>query len=412
MKRILVACIMAVSMFIVSCGLTQSGGTKKILSMEDEYFFRNAEGLPLGDVDSGCPYKVNYRTGVITPVCVDPLCGHDQDSGCAFFNAAQCVPSENMMFFIRGEMSVDANTGESSGRVSLCAYDMLNGVTKELGTFEETLSIIAAAENRVYFSRLIPDSDKTASYHFYFADGVSGKIREMPMKGEYNSDNTDSSKFPEIFAADGKKLYWYGAAEGGMEFWTTDLNGKKRSELDLHIPQAMNGQFSDGYSYYKIKSEQSVKADDVYKRLLSGNINELWRVRLDGGEPEKLADDVAQFIVSGGKIYYTKAEKAPETITVHGDTYYDLIGGKIYRMNIDGSDAELIADTDYDFAYLYGVFGGTLDAGEDTYIAMLFSELTKSDFYNDGYDYIVSPDTLIFEVSGKNFLKCEMPDGR
>ena len=403
MKRALIACMTVVFMLIVSCG-----GGGKTLSMRDEYFFRNAEGLPLGEVDTGCPYKVNYRTGAVTPVCVDPLCGHD-DGGCPFYEAEQCVPSGNTMFFIRGEMSVDKNTGERSGKVALCAYDMLNGDTKEIGAFEDTLSIIAAAEGRVYFYSLIPDSDGArAKYHFYYADG--GKIREMPMKDEYSSDDAGSADLPEIFAVDGGKIYWYGAAEEGMAFWSTDLDGKDRRELDITVPQAMNGQFSDGYSYYTINNPPELK--DTYGRLLSQNTNELWRVRIDGGEPEKLSDNIAQFIVSGGKIYYTVAEKEPETIMVHGDTYYDLCGGKIYRMNTDGSGAELIADTEYDFAYLYGTFGGAFSDGENTYIALMFSELREDDFYGDGYDYNISPDTLIFDVSGNRFIRGGMPDGR
>ena len=403
MKRALIACMTVVFMLIVSCG-----GGGKTLSMRDEYFFRNAEGLPLGEVDTGCPYKVNYRTGTVTPVCVDPLCGHD-DGGCPFYEAEQCAPSGNTMFFIRVEMSVDKNTGERSGKVALYSYDMLNGGTKELGTFEDAISIIAAEEGRAYFYRLIPDSDGArAKYHFYYADG--GKIREMPMKDEYSSDDAGSADLPEIFAVDGGKIYWYGAAEDGMAFWSTDLDGKDRRELDIIVPQAMNGQFSDGYSYYTIKRPS--EANDAYGRLLSQNTNELWRVGIDGGEPEKLSDNIAQFIVSGGKIYYTVAEKEPETIMVHGDTYYDLCGGKIYRMNTDGSGAELIADTEYDFAYLYGTFGGAFSDGENTYIALMFSELRKDDFYGDGYDYNISPDTLIFDVSGNRFIRGGMPDGR
>lgn len=403
MKRALIACMTVVFMLIVSCG-----GGGKTLSMRDEYFFRNAEGLPLGEVDTGCPYKVNYRTGTVTPVCVDPLCGHD-DGGCPFYEAEQCVPSGNTMFFICGEMSVDKNTGERSGKVALCAYDMLNGDTKEIGAFEDALSIIAAAEGRAYFYRLIPDSDGArAKYHFYYADG--GKIREMPMKDEYSSDDAGSADLPEIFAVDGGKIYWYGAAEDGMAFWSTDLDGKDRRELDIIVPQAMNGHFSDGYSYYTINDPPELK--DTYGRLLSQNTNELWRVGIDGGEPEKLSDNIACFIVSGGKIYYTVAEKEPETIMVHGDTYYDLCGGKIYRMNTDGSGAELIAETEYDFAYLYGVFGGVLDDGEETYIALMFSGFIENDYYEEGYDYNVSPDTLIYEVSGGRTVKCVMPDRR
>ena len=403
MKRALIACMTVVFMLIVSCG---SGG--KTLSMRDEYFFRNAEGLPLGEVDTGCPYKVNYRTGTVTPVCVDPLCGHD-DGGCPFYEAEQCAPSGNTMFFIRGEMSVDKNTGERSGKVALCAYDMLNGDTKEIGAFEDALSIIAAAEGRVYFYRLIPDGDGArAKYHFYYADG--GKIREMPMKDEYSSDDAGSADLPEIFAVDGGKIYWYGAVEDGMAFWSTDLDGKDRCELDITVPQAMNGHFSDGYSYYTINNPPELK--DTYGRLLAQNTNELWRVGIHGGEPEKLSDNIACFIVSGGKIYYTVAEKEPETIMVHGDTYYDLCGGKIYRMNTDGSGAELIADTEYDFAYLYGVFGGVLDDGEETYIALMFSGFIENDYYKEGYDYNVSPDTLIYEVSGGRTVKCVMPDRR
>ena len=402
MKRVLILCMTVVFMLTVSCG------NRKTLSVRDEYFFRNAEGLPLGEVDTGCPYKVNYRTGAVTPVCVDPLCGHE-DGGCPFYEAEQCVPSGNTMFFIRGEMSVDKNTGERSGKVALCAYDMLNGVTKEIGAFEDALSIIAAAEGRVYFYRLIPDSDGArVKYHFYYADG--GKIREMPMKDEYSSDDAGSADLPEIFAVDGERIYWYGAAEDGMAFWTTDLDGKDRRELDITVPQAMNGRFSDGYSYYTINNPPELK--DTYGRLLSQNSNELWRVRIDGGEPEKLSDNIAQFIVSGGKIYYTVAEKEQETIMVHGDTYYDLCGGKIYRMNTDGSGAELIAETEYDFAYLYGVFGGVLDDGEETYIALMFSGFIENDYYEEGYDYNVSPDTLIYEVSGGRTVKCVMPDRR
>ena len=68
-------------------------------------------------------------------------------------------------------------------------------------------------------------------------------------------------------------------------------------------------------------------------------------------------------------------------------------------MNTDGSGAELIADTEFDFAYLYGVFGGALYDGENTYIALMFSELREDDFYGDGYDYNISPDTLIYSTS-------------
>ena len=404
MKRALILCMTVVFMLTVSCG-----GGRKTLSMRDEYFFRNAEGLPLGDVDNGCPYKVNYRTGAVTPVCVDPLCGHDEDSGCPFYEAEQCVPSGNTMFFIRGEMSVDQNTGERSGKVTLCAYDMLNGGTKELGAFEDSVSIIAAAEGRAYFYRLVPDDDGvSAKYHFYYADG--GKIREMPMKDEYYSDDTGSSDLPEIFAVDGERIYWYVAAEDGMAFWSTDFDGKDRRKLDITVPQAMNGQFSDGYSYYMVKRPS--EANDAYGRLLSQNSNELWRVRTHGGEPEKLSDNIAQFIVSGGKIYYTVAEKEPETIMIHGDAYYDLCGGKIYSMNADGSGVELIAGTEYDFAYLYGTFGGALYDGENTYIALMFSGLREDDFYADGYDYNISPDTLIYDVSGNRFIRGRMPDGR
>ena len=404
MKRALILCMTVVFMLTVSCG-----GGRKTLSMRDEYFFRNAEGLPLGDVDNGCPYKVNYRTGAVTPVCVDPLCGHDEDSGCPFYEAEQCVPSGNTMFFIRGEMSVDQNTGERSGKVTLCAYDMLNGGTKELGAFEDSVSIIAAAEGRAYFYRLVPDDDGvSAKYHFYYADG--GKIREMPMKDEYCSDDTGSYDLPVIFAVDGERIYWYVAAEDGMAFWSTDFDGKDRRELDITVPQAMNGQFSDGYSYYMVKRPS--EANDAYGRLLSQNSNELWRVRTHGGEPEKLSDNIAQFIVSGGKIYYTVAEKEPETIMIHGDAYYDLCGGKIYSMNADGSGVELIAGTEYDFAYLYGTFGGALYDGENTYIALMFSGLREDDFYADGYDYNISPDTLIYDVSGNRFIRGRMPDGR
>ena len=404
MKRALILCMTVVFMLTVSCG-----GGRKTLSMRDEYFFRNAEGLPLGDVDNGCPYKVNYRTGAVTPVCVDPLCGHDEDSGCPFYEAEQCVPSGNTMFFIRGEMSVEQNTGERSGKVTLCAYDMLNGGTKELGAFEDSVSIIAAAEGRAYFYRLVPDDDGvSAKYHFYYADG--GKIREMPMKDEYCSDDTGSYDLPVIFAVDGERIYWYVAAEDGMAFWSTDFDGKDRRELDITVPQAMNGQFSDGYSYYMVKRPS--EANDAYGRLLSQNSNELWRVRTHGGEPEKLSDNIAQFIVSGGKIYYTVAEKEPETIMIHGDAYYDLCGGKIYSMNADGSGVELIAGTEYDFAYLYGTFGGALYDGENTYIALMFSGLREDDFYADGYDYNISPDTLIYDVSGNRFIRGRMPDGR
>lgn len=52
MKRALIACMTVVFMLIVSCG-----GGGKTLSMRDEYFFRNAEGLPLGEVDTGCLIK-------------------------------------------------------------------------------------------------------------------------------------------------------------------------------------------------------------------------------------------------------------------------------------------------------------------------------------------------------------------
>ena len=92
----------------------------------------------------------------------------------------------------------------------------------------------------------------------------------------------------------------------------------------------------------------------------------------------------------------TVTESEPREIKWNNEVYYDLYGGKIYRMNLDGSDAKLLCTLDcIDLSVaLFTPFLG-YHAGN---LALAFMDKVENSSYESGYAYNTSPDVILLHT--------------
>ena len=108
-------CIILTAIFLFTA-CTSSVGQEN--SNHEKFIYRMADGTSLDwNTSIGVPVKVNLVSGKTTPVCIDPLCMHD-DADCPFYECFGCVADGTVIFFRRGWIS--RNEGGFEGSEKLC----------------------------------------------------------------------------------------------------------------------------------------------------------------------------------------------------------------------------------------------------------------------------------------------------
>lgn len=213
MKRIIFTILLSFALF-TAC----SDSSVSEITMQDTYFFRTSHGSKLSDVlISGTLLKINPVTSVATPICTDPLCDHNNED-CPLFGVRSMKISGNMLFLTKGYTSVNAETGEHGGSISLCVYDMQKGTLKELGVYVNDIMFIGAANNYCYFAEAgysETDGGAVTDYSIYRADGKSGKIIRLPLDKEYQTvgGGMNTGDCPNIYDIENDKIYWSAVSE-------------------------------------------------------------------------------------------------------------------------------------------------------------------------------------------------------
>lgn len=380
------ALITAIVMLILLCGCSDGEG----MTMSDICVFHQRS--------DGVPVKTLPKSGVTSTVCVDPLCTHGEECplyGCVFPDGSTAITVGNYYCFAR----------ESRGETSLLAYDMTSGEVRELTRGEDSLLLMYGYERYLYYSaarRGESGGEVVNSYEIFRADIGSGKIISIQSNGGYSSENRVSTEdFPSIYAIDSGRIFWYTPAERGYIFYTTDLPGKDRRGLDIDNPRIMNGAYHDGWAYYTIFNNTGSfsDCDSDLERLRFMNEKTLRRCNVATGEDELVLDNLAEYIVTDGGVYFTVCESEPREIKLGKDTYYDLFAGKIYRMKTDGSEPELFCSLGQIDLSVHGrLFLGC--AGSR--LALAFRDEIKNDYYDSGFEYNISPDIIIVDgISGE-----------
>ena len=382
-----------------------AGKTKPQTQMTDLYFFRTSNGrnLKFGGF-AGVPIKINPSTKSVSLVCVDPLCGDDYYK-CPLYGCENLYAVGNYLFYTTGYISVDSETSERFGSVKFCVYDMINGSSRQLAEYYDSFMFAGGTQDYLYYyiaKYRETESVSRVDYILYRAEAKNGKIIEMPMHSEYSTESgyIDANDYPTIYTVDNNKIYWYAIEPKNKTifFYTTDLDGKNKKNLNFGgNPRVMNGIYNNGYAYYTVDDfiyEEHIKFANNYERWRVLFDLKLYKIPINGGKTQLIAEHIINFAPLGDKIYYTLIEDNPELIEYNGEKNWNWSGGKLYVMNSNGTDKRLLCETGYNLDGFMNLTEAKTINGVD-YIIFAFWDIVENSYYTSGYEYNYSQNTLL-----------------
>lgn len=370
-----------------------------------KYIYRMADGSSLDwDTAMGMPIKINLVSGKTTPVCIDPLCMHD-DADCPFYECFGCVADGTVIFFRRGWIS--RNEGGFEGSEKLCTYNAATGEVRVLKEYTDSIVNARIHENVLYYYTAEFSSENDTwicTYQLHMADGVSGKITDLPLENEYTTEGgfTSNSDYPNILSIDDAHIYWmeYSGISEAVYYQTDRMAQNKQMLVGTHTA---GGIYHGGYAYSVTGISELI--DPNAGRIPENMVNTyaLHRTSLADQTKETIAEGLAtpNFIITDRYIFTL------EGLSAESNGSQELLHGcRVSRMNHDGSNLTVIAETnEYDF--MYGEFSTNeilLDCYEDeetTYLALAFCMPDE-----DG-GLKKSPDTLILDTATAEFSVSE-----
>lgn len=403
MKKTILSFIFILVISLFSCSKSNDMET----NATDLYFFRTSQGYDVPDLSIfGVILKINPVTSNTAPVCIDPLCTHDNDD-CPLYNISGAIISGNTLFFTKiFKDSIDI------WRIKKCvlyAYDMQNGSIKTLETYTDIVIFLGAKDNYCYYIRT--ECEETESgliykYLFCKADGKSGKIIELPLDKNYEtSGGINNRDYPNIYAIENDRIFWCYSDGKVFEIYTTNLDGKNKEILNIDVNtrefDVLNGTYNNGFLYCAAVSqpEQNPLGDRMenYRTALQ---RELYRVSVADNSITSLCEKVGGYVLSGNRIYYVICEDTPEIVgTFNGREEWNWFGSKVYSMAFDGSDKKIECDlAGYNIDAMSGKspFVGVVTVGETDYFALSFRDYLE-DAYSSKYDR--SPDIIIINTA-------------
>ena len=452
MKKIILFVLIILSLLaIVSCKdykndketNPNNNTAKEEIVIEDLYFIirgHNKFGRDGKIIKENGPVKINPVTKIVTSVCKDALCDHGTD--CPFYgvNNSNIYVTDNYIFYTVGSISY---TGERNGSVKLRVYDMLNGTVSEIAEYRDNLNLIIGTGSYIYFQvyQFIDETSDKIEYIMCRADAKTSNVIEIPTDGKYTSENIFSSL--DIYTIYDNKIYWEKMEKDGTTHYTTDLDGNNKEAIDygvknkygfgaLNLRTLVNTRFAGGYAYYLAMDEEAFLEKAMTIMDLNNSV-ELERIRrfdrtlyklpLDGsGDLELIAEHISSFSVCVDKIYYTAPEDNPEPIyngeirakDSAGKDQWNWLGGKVYVMNLDGTEQRLVCETEYD---IRGIYYDAKTINDVDYLVLAFNviidrwfnsainEYVDVDIYQGSDDYL-----LLVNASTSEVTRLSMPE--
>ena len=428
----LILCLTSCSDSIDNIFDSKKNDPSETVMMDDWYFFRpgkwgeNEDGV----IEGYGPFKINPLTKRSIDLCVDPLCFGEN---CPFYNCYFSQISGNYLFYTVGYVGSYKDLPSSS--VSLRVYNLISGTVRELAEYYDSVGFSTfAVDNYIYYYVNTLNETGSSSYILYRADGKIGEILEIPPPVDTSNDRGIAGESIRIFAIYDDKLYWERSKFTNREYYKTDLDGQNAEMIDygdkyLSI-QNVNTKIVDGYAYYLTHATYTPGISG-YEEYIWMHDMLLYKLPLDGGEePELIAKNIISFFPHGDKIYFTTTEDVIEkpiksdgfwVKNVSNAVSWNLNGGRVYVMNSDGTNKQLICETKYDFlrnlqtgGINAGIYGAKTIDGVD-YLLMQFYEV-KDGYYNEvageylsGKVYIVSEDLLLVNASTGEYTVVKPP---
>ncbi len=342
MKRIfLMLAVAAVLLALPSCGgqKNEPGGK----TYTDNYVYTMWK---TPDTSVSTLYRINVLSATGTPVCPDPLCGHNTDK-CPFFgintNGSGIVGSS--IYYLSGSVPMKHCR-------QVCRFDLESG--KFYLLYENNAATIAklfVSDDNVYFLELVEDGKEDQAYTFRLMRyGIrDGKTADL--------GNTGAMKDTEIYACVDGRLYWEDNGGAGASYFSTDTDGKDRADGDRLSDRTRAGDYS-------VRIENVRYAGSEYINMYICDVASKYLVT---GEKKVIVRDNPSFpMVYDGNVFYYRFQEEPllvgytfDDATGEKRAWYDARGTKMYVCDFDGQNDRLLCDI-AGSGYLFGITNNML----------------------------------------------------
>lgn len=316
MKKIFSLLLILFTLFCASCANEIASETD--VNYTDNYIYANMNGTF---------FRFNVDNATASPLCPDPLCGHNSIS-CPFFNMdATPVFRGQYIYYLSGCSDVGNAT-------RLCSFDLKTGryeVLYKAGA--GTLSGMNAAGDYAYFnfSRLSESG------------GVEFLLMRCNVKTKDVATLTDvaMSVPQELLSVGNGRIFW---STGAGEYYSTDMDYKNRLDGDRGYADRLS---SDEY-YFIVEPTGEIKGVSGSKlpafRLLRKD-------RSSGEEVTVIAEMCSFPTIYRDSIFYFRFQDNVPLIGYMNDEYSgekiavtDKTGGKLYMCDLDGTGERLLCD--------------------------------------------------------------------
>ena len=351
---------------------------------QNSFFYKYQDRIAILDF-YGMNYYINEKTGNINNMNTDPLYIYDkdlyQDSKILevnFLKTPDALKYHNDTIFYLNEIIQEID------KKGIFTYEICS--TALDGQNKQTY-----CNSNGYIWGIFPYDD----YLYFSAQGLDGNVEVNKL--DYKTKNVTPIQY------DGNNRGYSAVYESGDERFCT----KAVYTLIKTDKEFTKEEIIEEYAYF-------IMADDKYLFYMSPRktktevfeTRDLYRYDMKTGEKIKLYENVWSFYITDNNVYFTKkVEKLiPNPNPQPGDKdFYDLTGGKIYRINKDGNNEALLRNDSEVYYYEdFAVFGDYIYARYFDYTDNLYTihEKTFGDerqsYVRYGRVRIDSPDSKFF----------------
>ena len=341
MKRLFLLLIVGAMLFALpSCGGQNNEPDGKTYT--DNYVYTMWKP---SDTSAHTLYRINVLSATGTPVCPDPLCGHDTNE-CTFYgiNTEGSGIVGSSIYYLRGSVPMKYCR-------QVCRFDLESGKLAIL--YENSAATIARLfvfDDYVYFLELVGDGKESPTYTF--------RLMRYSIRDGKTTDlgNTGAAKNTDIYASVDGRLYWEDA--GGAEtYFSTDIDGKNRMDGDRLPDLTRSGNYS-------VMTENIQVIDHAYINMYTCDVVSK---NLTSGETSVIVRNNPSFpMIYDGKVFYYRFQKEPLLIgdivdedSVERKKIFDARGTELYVCDFDGQNDRLLCDI-ADSGYLFGITNSML----------------------------------------------------
>lgn len=297
------------------------------------------------DTSASTLYRINVLNATGTPVCPDPLCGHDTND-CPFYsiNTEGSGIVGSSIYYLRGSVPMKHCR-------QVCRFDLESGkLTILYENKAATIARLFVFDDYVYFFELVDDGKEPPTYTL--------RLMRYGIRDGSTTDlgNTGAAKNTAIYACVDGRLYW-DDRDGVASYFSTDTDGRNRVDGDRLSDRTSSGNYS-------VVIENVQPIDHAYINMYTCDVVSK---DLTTGETSVIIRNNPSFpMVYDGKVFYYRFQEEPLLVgyTVDENSgqskkMFDARGTELYVCDFDGQNDRLLCDI-AGSGYLFGITNSML----------------------------------------------------